>query len=299
MENKSIKNVMIIKSNKDLFFRQYNNVYPFFNNKQNFLFKLFNKMNSSFVKFFFGDWKKEIRLNDTVILFDNGYSNIIPKYIKGKNKNIKVVFWFWNSIKEYKDNNQNKIIDDILNNKYIDEIWTYNRFEAKEYNLKYNPQFYQKCFELENEPVDDVLFLGREKGRNDNLMNLNNIFNENKIKSNIIIVKNEKDKISYDDYLRLLSKSKCVLDYSFTIPCGLSLRPLEALFYEKKLITNNPDIKNYDFYNPNNIFILGEDKIENLKSFLDKPYEKVNQDIIDYYSFESWLDRIANMKGKG
>ena len=67
---------------------------------------------------------------------------------------------------------------------------------------------------------------------------------------------------------------------------------MEALFLEKKLITNNKDIKNYDFYNPSNIFILGENNIEDIKEFINKPYEKVEQKIIDYYDFEQWLSRF-------
>ena len=54
----------------------------------------------------------------------------------------------------------------VIENKYIDEIWTYNRFDAQKYNLKYNPQFYLKKCELSNSKINsDVLFVGRDKGR--------------------------------------------------------------------------------------------------------------------------------------
>ena len=98
--------------------------------------------------------------------------------------------------------------------------------------------------------------------------------------------------MSYDKYLELLSESNCILDYNEKGQSGLTLRPMEALFLEKKLITNNKDIKNYDFYNPSNIFILGENNIEDIKEFINKPYEKVEQKIIDYYDFEQWLSRF-------
>ena len=75
----------------------------------------------------------------------------------------------------------------------------------------------------------------------------------------------------------MLSQSNCILDYNQEGQVGLTLRPMEALFLEKKLITNNKDIKNYDFYNPSNIFILGENNIEDIKEFINKPYEKVEQ----------------------
>ena len=68
---------------------------------------------------------------------------------------------------------------------------------------------------------------------------------------------------------------------------------MEALFLERKLITNKTDIKNYDFYNHDNIFILGEDNINEIKEFINKPYKKIDQDIIDYYDFDQWLNRFG------
>ena len=65
------------------------------------------------------------------------------------------------------------------------------------------------------------------------------------------------------------------------------------MFLERKLITNNTDIKNYDFYNHDNIFILGEDNINEIKEFINKPYKKIDQDIIDYYDFDQWLNRFG------
>ena len=46
------------------------------------------------------------------------------------------------------------------------------------------------------------------------------------------------------------------------------------------------------FYNANNIFVLGIDKLENLKIFMDKPYENIEQKVIDYYDFNEWLKRF-------
>jgi hypothetical protein len=43
----------------------------------------------------------------------------------------------------------------------------------------------------------------------------------------------------------------------------------EALKYEKKIITDNPHVKNYDFYRKENIFIIGEDSENELKNFIE------------------------------
>ena len=63
---------------------------------------------------------------------------------------------------------------------------------------------------------------------------------------------------------------------------GLTIRTLEALFYNKKLITNNESITEYDFYNADNIFIYKEQdcNIDALKSFLKKNNVIIEQNIL-------------------
>ena len=135
--------------------------------------------------------------------------------------------------------------------------------------------------------------MGRPKTRKKDIVDLEKKLKEEGIQTNFKIIENEKDYVSYDEYLKMIAESKCILDYNQEGQVGLSLRPMEALFLERKLITNNTDIKNYDFYNHDNVFILGEDNINEIKEFINKPYRKVNQDIINYYDFEQWLKRFG------
>lgn len=284
MKNK----ILIIKKNRyDVFFDNLNNIDSYYRVPMNNLFLIFcRKLNLSIQSIMYGKWKKELMNFDIVILFDNGYNSKISKYIKKRNKDIKIIFWYWNSIKEY----GGKLVD----TSYIDEVWTYNRFDAEKYNLLYNPQFYmKKDISIKEKSNVDVLFLGRDKGRLNYLKKLEIELNSLNITTQFIIITNSQNSIKYDDYLSLLIQSKCILDYSFVLPCGLSLRPLEALFYEKKLITNNNDIKNYDFYDPNNIFILGVDDINKIDDFINKPYKKIEKKVVETYSFNSWIKRFG------
>ena len=47
------------------------------------------------------------------------------------------------------------------------------------------------------------------------------------------------------------------------------------LFSLRKILTNNPSVKRYDFYNENNIYIFHEDNINEIAKFLNKPYQKL------------------------
>lgn len=71
--------------------------------------------------------------------------------------------------------------------------------------------------------------------------------------------------MQYEEYLKVVKRSRAVLDIVKKNNYGLTLRVLEALVAHKKLITNYMDIKKMEFYNESNIFLLeGEDKLENL-----------------------------------
>ena len=255
-------------------------------NINSILFKILKKINAVYI--ILGDWKYKIKEYDCVILGENTYSPCISKYIKKKNPNCKTILYFWNIVSEY------KIYQELFKDNNIDEFWTFDKNDAEKYNMKYNPQFYTNNVKLNKKNNKyDVLFLGRPKSRKEAILKLKNELIEKDLRVNFKIIEKEKDYIPYDNYLEILAKTKCILDYNQDGQIGLSLRPMEALFLEKKLITNNEDIKNYNFYNPNNIFILGEDNIEKIKDFIEKPYEKIEQKIIDYYDFKEWIKRFG------
>ena len=79
-----------------------------------------------------------------VILFDSNMNDLsmISRYIKKKSRRSRLVFWYWNPA---------KLGDVAFMDKNIDEIWTYNRFDAKKYHLKYFPQFYHQILFKKNE----------------------------------------------------------------------------------------------------------------------------------------------------
>ena len=278
---------IILKNKKDIYFfnkisKKYNIEELYFLNTDKPLFKLLKKVKISIL----GKWKNEINKYDKFIIFESLYNEKVAKKIKRTKKENKVIVYFWNYID---DNNKY-----ILNDKNIDEFWTFDKNDAKKYNMKYNPQFYTKNVKIQDEQNKyDVLFLGRPKSRKKDIVDLEKKLKEEGIQTNFKIIENEKDYVSYDEYLKRIAESKCILDYNQEGQVGLSLRPMEALFLERKLITNNTDIKNYDFYNHDNIFILGEDNINEIKEFINKPYKKIDQDIIDYYDFDQWLNRFG------
>jgi hypothetical protein len=113
-------------------------------------------------------------------------------------------------------------------------------------------------------------------------------------------LKNNKDVTLINKHIDLntvneyIKNSKTVLDVHKKNQNGLSFRVFESLGTQKKLITTNTDIKNYDFYNPNNIFIIENDDFLIPKSFFETAYEPIPETILKKYLIENWVEVLLN-----
>ena len=103
------------------------------------------------------------------------------------------------------------------------------------------------------------------------------------------------ENITFENNLQHVNTADILIDIVNPIHNGLSFRIFEALYYQKKLITNNPQIKHYDFYHPNNIFIWKQaEDLEQIANFLKKTLVKIKSDIVQKYSFASWIKHILD-----
>jgi len=99
--------------------------------------------------------------------------------------------------------------------------------------------------------------------------------------------------LDYSAYLQILNDSDAILDFHHPEQDGLTMRTIEALGANRKIITTNADIKNYDFYHTNNIYILKSDSVmADIVDFVSKDFIEVPTHVLDGYSLDSWLERI-------
>ena len=93
------------------------------------------------------------------------------------------------------------------------------------------------------------------------------------------------------EMIDIYESSRCVLDSAQSGQLGLTIRVLEALGANKKLITTNSDIVNYDFYRPENIYVYkGNIDLDNV--FFKEGYKEVDKEIYEKYSLRNWLKEI-------
>ena len=105
----------------------------------------------------------------------------------------------------------------------------------------------------------------------------------------------QRNNISHKKMLEHYKDSKVILDLMRDHQIGLSFRVFEAMALEKKIITNNQNIKNYSFYNPNNILILNESFSNINKDFFNTPYQSLKEDVYNQYTLENWVNTVFNL----
>lgn len=76
--------------------------------------------------------------------------------------------------------------------------------------------------------------------------------------------------IAYEQTIAIEANSKCIIEIN-AARAGLSPRVINALVNKRKVIINNPCIKNEIFYNENNIYVIDEKHPSFDIAFLEKP----------------------------
>jgi len=110
------------------------------------------------------------------------------------------------------------------------------------------------------------------------------------------LIEFRKKPISNEAVLNEYKKSKVIIDLMREGQEGLSFRIFEAMALEKKIITDNPSIIDYDLYATQNILYIDKN-LSNLDlSFFNSPYKKISDDIYERYTLDTWLKKIFNLK---
>lgn len=233
--------------------------------------------------------------------------------LKRTQKNAKYIIYMYDSIKNKK--NAREILDEFdshfsfdkndceIDNRfkfrplfYLDE---YSKFAEKSYNKKYDISFIGTVHSDRYGVIKSIKEQAILNGLNVNFF----MYFPSKV---MYLVKKMVDKsyknteikdfsfasISKDKVLDIISNSKIILDIQHPKQVGLTMRTIEMLGMKKKLITTNKNIKEYDFYNSDNIKIIDRNSPILDLDFIRNDYVEINADIYKKYSIGSWLEEI-------
>lgn len=219
------------------------------------------------------------------------------KYLK--EKNIKMISHQWDSLK--------KVGDDGSYIKYFDKNLFFDKQDAIKYNGYFLPNFYikERVEKLEEEyDIYTIISHGKHGNRIEQLEEIAKNLKEKNIKFLFLVYTKEKnikseyltiiDKpISLKENYNNMLKSKVILEIGDKKnQGGLTFRAIDSLGLKKKLVTNYDFVKEYDFYNPKNIYILRDENIEIPVEFFEQEYEEVDKKIYEKYSGKSWIKNI-------
>ena len=88
-----------------------------------------------------------------------------------------------------------------------------------------------------------------------------------------------------------------MLDIQHPNQTGLTMRTIEMIGLNKKIITTNSSITEYDFYSPNNVLVIDRENVEIDLAFFETQYEKLEDNIYYNYSLSKWvLDSLGVTK---
>lgn len=307
LKNK-FKNVYYIKDeldNKGIFFKILRETLGKFN-KESIFYRVYKNIYRELI---LKDLKKFKKLDYFFVLSEGNFSRETILELKRLNKNIKTILFLWDKV---------ELTDYKLKVELFDYIYSFDREDCKNYNLNFRGSFfidecnsglidfnkrnidlYYICSLRENERYNVVKKM-HEYCKKNNLVSFLGIFLGSKEKKSLKNYDKElilDEKISYFDNLKKLKNSKVSLDLKYKNQNGLTLRCYEALATETKIITNNKDIKNYDFYNQENIKIINSEKdIKNINvDFFNSRYRQISDKIKYNYSVEGFLKEIFDL----
>jgi hypothetical protein len=102
--------------------------------------------------------------------------------------------------------------------------------------------------------------------------------------------------LSNEEKSRIQSQSRCILDTPLATQTGLTMRVIEGLVLGKKIITSNPQITSFDFYNPDDFYLFSKDQFSLDKTKLALPIHY--QIDPSYYSADSFVKELLGGIGK-
>jgi hypothetical protein len=207
--------------------------------------------------------------------------------------------------------------------KYFDTLHSFDLDDCEKYsNLKFRPLFFsdkfRKAEKQDKEYKYDISFIGTiHSDRYAVIKKIQKIISEDGLsgywflylqskfiywfyratKKEFRGIRQEKfsfNKMSSTDIAKVVDESRIILDIQHPRQTGLTMRTIEMIGMNKKLITTNESIKKYDFYDPQNINVVGRKNIELDLKFLNSAYKPLNKDIYEKYSLKSWILEVLN-----
>lgn len=289
-------------------------VFFFPERKYGFIFKILNNFSRNLLVKYQGLHYKQILKKINTENFDylfviRGYMipiNFISQ-IKHRYPNIKTIMYQWDAIR---DNDYSAVIH------LFDKSITFDYVDSSNLKIGYLPLFYTNEIERLRKYTDykyDVFILSWYIKERYDLINKFVEANKNEecsmkilvyipfssylkeiLKFNFINLKYITFKpVERNSYLRYLSESRSIIDFSKKNQTGLAIRIIESIGAGRKIITDSMNIKNEIFYSKELVYCIEHSNLHIEKDFFEASLiDKELQTKISEYSIDRWVEKI-------
>lgn len=280
-------------------------VFPVMHGIKSVLCKLFRKIGCDGSSWFYGDWWKSLDQFDKIIVFDSALSldDMLMHNIAKKSPRSHRFIYSWNVVR-----NEKALLNDLAAAaRYGFEYYSYDQNDCNKYQLKFNTIMYDPSYLIDrsNHIQCDTIFLGFVKDRKTKLLSLYSLLSRNGLQPRFVVIDNDlsnadvpfevrRSYVPYQEYTQWVSRSRAIIDITQSGQNGFSMRIMEAIFGDKKLISTNSALRYADFYDPNNIFIIDLDHVDEgkLREFMDSDFHPYDKAVKSYYSIAAWVNRF-------
>lgn len=248
----------------------------------------------------------EISPDDSVLIF--GIENI--KDLRIIRKNIcagRVSIFTWNPVIDYQQNRWLRKSHISQIKKLGFDVFTFDPVDADNYGLTLIPQVYRgvddHCIGVTKE--SDIYFIGKDKRRYEVLrglalrwqalglrLRLKMVCDKGRDYSDPSPVELLTESLSYNENLLLINRSESLLELVQENQSGVTIRCMEAIFFNKKLITNNISVKCLPYFSDDRFFLLGVDDPLRLPDFLSRPISPLSFEQLAPHVFQNWIQRF-------
>lgn len=236
---------------------------------------------------------------NSIIVRDPLITNEYLHWLASENPKVKINFVYANIIGRAKH-----LTPDAIPSVY--KVWTYDAGDSEKYNISLiKSKTYYRCFVYpKRKSKYDILFVGRDKGRIDYLLELKQQFEMMGLRTKFLITADGRfakwDKrygkpVPYTQIAEWISESKAILNVALPGQRGITIRDMEAVFNKVKLITTNKHIIDSEIYDENNVFILQDLQLSGVEKFINEPYHDC-LDIQNRFSIENYVNEITETK---
>lgn len=187
------------------------------------------------------------------------YNNGLVEYLRNRYPDSKFVLYYQDLIKK------SKMPEINLFKKQFDLILSFDHEDAFRNNLEYYPLVYS-AVEVPDGNIEksDVYFVGKAKDRLKDIQNVYDKLRNNGLKCDFHVTGVAEKEIrqdgiiyntpvSYLENIQRIKATKCMVELMQKGGHGFTLRYCEAIMYNKKIITNNCEVKKAAFFSEDRI----------------------------------------------